>query len=482
MVILKVHGETTRENILKSYERALKLARKNITQEVDTILFFDEANTSHTICLIKEILCDRRIDGNQIPTDIRLQFIAACNPYRKHTPEMISKLASAGLGMLTGGKISREHFGDIPLRDLVYRVIPLPQSLLPLVWDFGKLSSETENSYIIEIINLHLTGETFTRLHCFCNATAKMLSAVQVYMRERRDECSFVSLRDVERTVRVMLWFYKLIPKLRIEPTDMSLVTYSLILSLSVCYRAKLKDRTAFDSCLIANLVSPLSSIKEVSIIGREIDRCQTCLVNHMKVPDHIARNAALKENLFMMYVCIQLKIPLFIIGKPGSSKSLARSIINHSINEGILVEGNKIAEYTRVYMQCYQCSQFTTSKEISDMFDKCQTIQKEVAADLVACVVLDEVGLAEDSSNLALKVLHSLLEDSATPQFAQRGPNLAFIGLSSWEYRHNVTRRNVTRHNVTDRMLLGQNVTRQNVTWTKCYTTEWYLFDWLVF
>ena len=433
LVVLKVHGETTRQDILKSYEKALKLAQRNIAQEVDTILFFDEANTSHTIGLIKEILCDRRIDGNQIPTDIRLQFVAACNPYRKHTPEMISKLASAGLGMITGAKIAKEHFGNIPLRDLVYRVIPLPQSLLPLVWDFGKLSSETENSYIIEIISLHLKGETVTQLHCFCNAIAKALSAVQEYMRERRDECSFVSLRDVERTVRVMLWFYKLIPKLRIESTDMSLVTYSLILSLSVCYRAKLKDRTAFDSCLIANLVSPLSSINKVYIIGREIDRCQTCLVNLMKVPDHIARNAALKENLFMMYVCIQLKIPLFIIGKPGSSKSLARSIINHSINEGILVEGNKIAEYTRVYMQCYQCSQFTTSKEILDMFDKCQTIQKEVAADSVACVVLDEVGLAEDSSNLPLKVLHSLLEDSATSEFAQRGPNVAFIGLSNW-------------------------------------------------
>ena len=433
LVVLKMHGDTTRRDILKSYEKALRLALRNIVHDIDTILFFDQVNTSNTIGLIKEILCDRRIDGNHIPTHIRLQFIAACNPYRIHTPEMISKLASAGLGMLTGGETDREHFGDIPLRDLVYRVIPLPQSLLPLVWEFGKLSSETENSYIIEIITLHLTREAFTRLHGFCNVTAKVLCAVQEYMRERKDECSFVSLRDVERTVRVMLWFYKLIPKLRIEPTNLSLVTYSLILSLSVCYRAKLKDRTAFDSCLIANLDSPLSSIKEAYTISREIDRCQTYIVNLMKIPDHIARNAALKENLFIMYVCIQLKIPLFIIGKPGSSKSLARSIISHSINEGILVEGNKIAEYTRVYMQCYQCSQFTTSKEISDLFDKCQMIQKEVAADSVVCVVLDEVGLAECSSNLPLKVLHSLLEDSATSEFAQRGLNLAFIGLSCW-------------------------------------------------
>ena len=45
-------------------------------------------------------------------------------------------------------------------------------------------------------------------------------------------------------------------------------------------------------------------------------------------IPENIARNAALKENVFMMLVCIELKIPLYVIGKPGSSKSLAKSVI----------------------------------------------------------------------------------------------------------------------------------------------------------
>ena len=49
-------------------------------------------------------------------------------------------------------------------------------------------------------------------------------------------------------------------------------------------------------------------------------------------IPINIARNAALKENVFMMLVCIELKIPLFVIGKPGSSKSLAKSIIENSM------------------------------------------------------------------------------------------------------------------------------------------------------
>ena len=48
---------------------------------LDTIVFFDEANTTDAIDLIKEILCDRRLNGVPIRTD--LKFIAACNPYRK---------------------------------------------------------------------------------------------------------------------------------------------------------------------------------------------------------------------------------------------------------------------------------------------------------------------------------------------------------------------------------------------------------------
>ena len=200
MVILKIHGETTKQDIISGYRNALRLAEENVTHYVDTILFFDQANTSCTIGLIKEILCDRRIDGETIPTDLRLQFIAACNPYRQHSEAMINKLTSAGLGMLRNRSQAREQFGDIPLRDLVYRVIPLPRSLLPLVWDFGELSSETEYCYIVEIIHVHINTQSYERFRKYCDAIAKALS-IQNYMRERRDECSFVSLRDVVRTV-----------------------------------------------------------------------------------------------------------------------------------------------------------------------------------------------------------------------------------------------------------------------------------------
>lgn len=49
---------------------------------VDTVVFFDEANTTDAVGLIKEIMCDCRINGRPISMD--LKFIAACNPYRRY--------------------------------------------------------------------------------------------------------------------------------------------------------------------------------------------------------------------------------------------------------------------------------------------------------------------------------------------------------------------------------------------------------------
>lgn len=38
------------------------------------------------------------------------------------------------------------------MRRLVYRVQPLPQSMLPLVWDFGQLNIVVEELYIRQMV------------------------------------------------------------------------------------------------------------------------------------------------------------------------------------------------------------------------------------------------------------------------------------------------------------------------------------------
>ena len=56
--------------------------------------------------------------------------------------------------------------------------------------------------------------------------------------------------------------------------------------------------------------------------------RCQETLMGELEIGPNIARNEALSENVFMMVVCIELRIPLFVVGKPGSSKSLAKTVV----------------------------------------------------------------------------------------------------------------------------------------------------------
>ena len=65
------------------------MAKENQDKNVDTVLFFDEANTTEALSMIKEVMVDRRIRGRHIGLGLeRLQFIAACNPYRRRVLEL----------------------------------------------------------------------------------------------------------------------------------------------------------------------------------------------------------------------------------------------------------------------------------------------------------------------------------------------------------------------------------------------------------
>lgn len=198
MIALQIHGGTTEDDVIKCLTEAESEAlKKNRKEKVDTVVFFDEANTSNVISLIKEIMCDGKCRGKPVPPF--LKFVAACNPYRRyktpvikimikvfytpsHTDTMIEKLKVAGLGWKdkepsrATEKLGRflkvlitEYLcfvvGEIPLRDLVYRVLKIPDSLKALVYDFGKLDSSTERDYIYQIVQSRLKEVCF---YCCC--------------------------------------------------------------------------------------------------------------------------------------------------------------------------------------------------------------------------------------------------------------------------------------------------------------------------
>lgn len=76
--ILKMHGGITERDVFDIVRKGIKHSRKNILKGVTTtVIFFDEANTSDAISSIKTVLVDRLVDGERIPSDIGLQFVAA---------------------------------------------------------------------------------------------------------------------------------------------------------------------------------------------------------------------------------------------------------------------------------------------------------------------------------------------------------------------------------------------------------------------
>lgn len=67
-----------------------------------------------------------------------------------------------------------------------------------------------------------------------------------------------------------------------------------------------------------------------------------------LNLEENIARNQALCENVFMMVICIELRIPLFVVGRPGSSKSLAKTIVQDNM-QGNLSKSNLFKNFKQV-------------------------------------------------------------------------------------------------------------------------------------
>ena len=81
LCVIQVHGGITENDIVQFVGKVQEDAQENQDHGFGTVVFFDEANTTDAIGLIKEIMCDKRMRGQPITEDIK--FIAACNPYRK---------------------------------------------------------------------------------------------------------------------------------------------------------------------------------------------------------------------------------------------------------------------------------------------------------------------------------------------------------------------------------------------------------------
>jgi E3 ubiquitin-protein ligase RNF213 len=323
--LLNVHAGRTEQDIV-DFVRAAEAAAREEDKDEDghgraQWLFLDEINTCEHLGLINDLVCHRTLEG--APVSPRLVFLAACNPYRLKGDQAIT----AGLD------IQQKRRPDA-LSRLVYRVHPLPETMLDYLWDFGSLQPEDEGAYIREI----LKGLDEEGLPPGTGAlAAAAVEASQHFIRAREDR-SAVSMRDVRRFKRLVDWFYRhkrARPRpsrrrtafLRQQGTEQELGILAVVLALAHCYRSRLPFtvvRHEYDGHIAGVFAHRGMPHRDEAWIRREIEREQLDYLARMNLGPGIAPNEALLENVFVLLVCILLKMPVFLVGKPGSSKTLS--------------------------------------------------------------------------------------------------------------------------------------------------------------
>ena len=126
-------------------------------------------------------------------------------------------------------------------------------------------------------------------------------------------------------------------------------------------------------------------------------------------------------------------KIPLTIVGKPGTGKSLSAQLIYNSM-KGDYSKNEFFKQYPPIIQIYFQGSESTTPEDITELFDKAEglynsykKIKKKNDKVPIYMILFDELGLAERAPTNPLKVLHTKLE------YDGKTEGVCFIGISNY-------------------------------------------------
>ena len=352
------------------------------------IVFFDEVNTSHALHVIRQVCLDRR---TRFPARIPSGwgFMAACNPYR-------APADCAASGWLRP-----------------YAVLKEPASFEPYIWGVEGLRGPSERYFINVLCAQMLPPDKV--------ATAEAAIAGAQDVLRRCSPALTMSLRDVKRCLYVAAWVLRQV-KGDVFPSNPQ---DALVLSLGLCYALKLersKDREALGAAVATSLQVSDSHLDAVLL------KTSKELVRQLEPFERdVSANWHLRENLLISFVCIMARVPLFLVGEPGSSKNLALSLLIDKCR-GEVAQNAFLKRYPRVQSFPLQCSASTKSDAIGDVFVSAREFEDSVGEAHVRCVVvLDEVALA---SAEALPVLHTHLRPPAD-ELDDIAGGMAFVGIA---------------------------------------------------
>ena len=416
---------------------------KDEKEEEKIILFLDEINTSNSLSLLSHLFTKRCFLG--LPLKRNVYIIAACNPYRL----MLSKNEDIGY------RNKKMH----NIRNLVYTVNPLPLCLINYVFDFGNLRDEDEEKYINKFVDSFMNSR-FSKSNNFNYSNILEMICKAVYTSQKFikkfSEISSVSLREIKR-FRLFFEFFFNITKRRNEFSTPNIsfnelksmfvnglseeeiieninILKAANLSIFMCYYLRI-----INSKLRGQLSEELTKVFKFDFLDYPL-QLENELADNINLEKGIAKNRALLDNLFALFVCLNNKVPVFICGKAGCSKSLSFSLLFQSM-KGEYSKSELFKKYPSLYVTSYQGSLTSSSNEIKTIFERAKKIvelekknqieeekqpqkkNKKKNGNL-SVILFDEMGLAEISPNNPLKVIHSELDGNQ---------EIGFVGISNW-------------------------------------------------
>ena len=445
---LPVHAGTKLENVAEIVDAAERHVAVLERQPAHSrppfvIVFFDELNTCGHLPVFKRLFIDRihPAEGRKVHHLVR--FVGACNPWRKADASVVS--VGFESPVLSGDRLA----------GLAYRVSPLPESLFGHLSSFGQLDAETEHAYVERMaqqapVVLNADNEQLPvpdlQPHVI-KLAARCIAAAHDHLRNALGVS--VSLRDPHRFLR--LWGFTrwelqqrlatvgkanlVSPQARrhLSNNRNAREIVTMVLALHLTYELRLPDieqRQALLKRLTSLRDLPLSLAaktfgKVLVALAAEIhgfkgynhERPQREAWNHLvrREEEHwlsaicvgasIAPIRSLRENVHASLMGVMSRVPVFIVGKPGCSKTLTASLLFTALSDSA---APALQHLSRLSAQAYQGSRQSTSASLLAVFDRAVQQQgklRRLGRRALAVVLLDEVGLAEQSPFNPLKV-----------------------------------------------------------------------------
>ena len=422
------NGLYTRKSAFDEIRKKLNPQQKP-EQEKSIILFLDEINTTNSLNLFCEVFIKHSYLGH--PLKPNLFIIAACNPYRL----MLSDSEEIGY---INKKMHR-------VRNLVYTVNPLPLCLINYVFDFGNVKDDDEKKYIRKFVNTFLNekfsvrnSDNYTEI---LNVIISAVYEAQKYIR-KNSEISAVSLREIRRFKIFFQFFFEITEKRKeFEKPDFNIIKDDSIFSKANNDEEKRENIIALKAanvslfmCFYIRIINPHKRKELAQLLENIIKfdfleyplKLENELADSLNLDKGIAKNKALLDNVFTLFVCLNNKIPVFICGKAGCSKSLSFTLLFEAM-KGEYSKNELFKQYPSLYVTSYQGSLTSSSYEIQTIFERAKKIvdkQKDSKKKNLSVILFDEMGLAEISPYNPLKVIHSELDGNQ---------EVGFVGISNW-------------------------------------------------